>query len=377
MGVERFLRIKLLAVFVFILSLSNFAAADSNKSIKQDSSILFVDFTDYFLSVQAQDVNINDLFKEISSKTGVKIISESPLDCQITIDFKKKGFTRGMKQILSRLSPGEYRGHFKLGETFSGSIYTIQKISEKEISARQEKASDFNSQGEKLLKEGKDYQAYNYFIKALRSDPNFLPAHKNLVKIYDLWKDYEKLSERMEKVVKLESDDPQNYLLLADAYKESYHHDKALENYSKFISKSQKKVGLYKAETSLAQLNTKKNKAYYLKISETRNLIRERQFEKARETLNQALSIDPSSTKAYELLAMVNELKGVFEAAIEWRKKLEKLAPDDCKNLLFLSRDLRILSDQKAALEYLHKAKQMSETEYMKILIEKEQKLIK
>jgi len=81
---------------------------------------LFVDFNDYYLSVQTQNADINDLFKEISLKTGVRIIAESPIDCQISIDFKKKGFTRGMKLILSHLGLDEYKGKLKLGKTFCG-----------------------------------------------------------------------------------------------------------------------------------------------------------------------------------------------------------------------------------------------------------------
>jgi len=139
MSVNKILRLKFFAAFVFILILPNFAAADSKKSIRQDSDILFVDFTDH-LSVQAQDVDINELFKEISLKTCVRIIAELPIDCQISIDFKKKGFTKGMKLILFQLGPDEYKGKLQLGNTFSGSIYAIRRISEQEISVRREKA---------------------------------------------------------------------------------------------------------------------------------------------------------------------------------------------------------------------------------------------
>jgi len=121
------------------LILPNFVTGETRKSIEQDSEILFVNFTDYYLSVQAQNADINDLFKEITLKTGVRIISEPPIDYQISIDFKKKGFTRGMKLILSQLRPDEYKGKLKLGKTFAGSIYTIRRIPEQEKRARREK----------------------------------------------------------------------------------------------------------------------------------------------------------------------------------------------------------------------------------------------
>ena len=369
--------LKLLIGLISILVFPALAIADNTKSIPQDTDILCVDFTDYYFSVQAQDIDANDLFKEISLKTGVRIIAESPIDCQISIDFKKKGFTRGMKLILSQLGPDEYKGKLKLGKTFAGSIYTIRRISEHEILARREKASSFNSQGEKLLDEGKDYQAYSFFIKALRSDRNFLPAHKNLVSIYDLWEDYEKLSKRLEKVINLEPDVPQNYRLLADAYKLGYRHDKAIENYSRFITKSQKKVEVDKAKTIMAEMNTKKNRDYYQKISEAQDLMRGRQFEHAMEALSQAVDTDPSNTRAYELMAMTFEIGGDYETAIEWRKRLAGLDPDDPKNLLLLGRDFRILSRYQSASEYLKKANLLSKSEYMTMLVEKELELMK
>ena len=377
MSVDKILRIKLFAAFLFILVLPNFAAADSNKSIRQDSDILLVDFTDYYLSVQAQDIDINDLFKEISLKTGVRIIAESPIDFQISIDFKKKGFTRAMKLILSQLGPDEYKGKLKLGKTFADSVYTIRRISEKEISARREKASSFNSQGEKLLGEGKDYQAYRLFIKALRSDRNFLPAHKNIASIYELWEDYEKLSKRLEKVINLEPDNAQNYKLLADAYRLDFRYNKAMENYSKFIKKSQEKVEIGKAKTIITEMQTKKKKDYHQKISEARNLIGVKQLKDARGKLKQAVDTDPSNTRAYKLMAMTFEIGGDYEAAIEWRKRLEALAPDDPKNFFILGRDFRGLSKYKIASEYLTKAKLLAKSEYMTILVEKEMELMK
>lgn len=369
--------LKVLIGLISILIFPALVIADDTKSPQQDTDILSVDFTDYYLSVQAQNADINDLFKEISLKTGVRIIAESPIDCQISIDFKKKGFTRGMKLILSQLGPVEYKGKLKLGKTFSGSIYTIRRISEHEISARREKASSFNSQGEKLLGEGKDYQAYSFFIKALRSDRNFLPAHKNLVSIYELWENYEKMSKRLEKVINLEPDVPQNYRLLADAHRLGYRHDKAVETYNKFITKSQQKVEVGKAKTIMAQMNTSKNRDYYQKISEAMGLIKAREFKHARETLSQAVDADPSNIRAYELMAMMCEIGGDYETAIEWRKRLAGLAPDDPKNLLLLGRDFRILSRYQAASEYLTKAKLLSKSEYMTLLIEKEIDLMK
>ena len=165
--------------------------------------------------------------------------------------------------------------------------------------------------------------------------------------------------------------------MLADAYRLSYRYDKAMENYSRFITKSQKKVEVDKAKTIMAQMNTKKNIEYYRKISEARDLIRAKQFEHARETLNQAVDTDPSNTRAYELMAMVHEIGGDYETAIEWRKRLAGLAPDDPKNLLLLGRDFRILSRYKAASEYLKKAKMLSKSEYMTLLVEKELELMK
>jgi tetratricopeptide (TPR) repeat protein len=377
MSVNKILRLKLFAALLFIFILSNFAAAESGKSAEEGSEILSVDFTDYYLSVQAQDVDINDLFKEITSKTGVRIIAASPLDCRISIDFKKKGFTRGMKLILTQLSPGEHQGNFKLGKTFSDSIYTIRRTSEQELSARKEKASTFNTEGEKLLSEGKDYQAYSYFIKALRSDPDFLPAHKNLASIYKLWEDYENLSQRLERIVNLEPDNARNYRLLADAYRMDYRHDKAIENYSIFITKSDESIEVEKAKAITAQMNTNKNRDYYQKISEARGIIWAKKFEKAREILNRAVHADPSNTKAYELMAITYEIEGNFKTAVEWRKKIAALAPDDPKNLLLLGRDLRIFSKHQAASEYLTKAKLLSKSEYMTLLVEKELKLVK
>jgi len=355
-----------------LLLLSSPATADETNTTSQDTNSLSVDFTEYYLSVHAENININDLFKEISSKTGVKIIAESPIDYQVSIDFKKKGFTRGMKLILSQLEPEEYKGKLNLGKTFAGSTYKIRRISEQEIHARQKKADVLNTQGEKLLEEGKDYQAYSYFIKALRSNKGFIPAHKNLVGIYELWEDHEKLSKRLEKVIKLEPDDVQNYRLLADAYRRSYRYDKAAENYNKFITRSRKKADIDSAKDIMARMDTKKQKDSHQKISEARNLIRERQLDKASRTLNEAVNIDPTNTVAYELLAMTCEIRGDYETAIKWRKKLAELVPNDPKNFLLLGRDLKILTKNQAALESLTKAKMLSKSEYMKLLVEKE-----
>ena len=104
--------------FISILILPVFSIAYDTKNFWRDTDTMAVDFTDYYLSVQTQNAEINDLFKEISLKTGVKIIFDSPIDSQISVNFKKKGFNRGMKLILSQLEPDEYKGDLRLGKTF-------------------------------------------------------------------------------------------------------------------------------------------------------------------------------------------------------------------------------------------------------------------
>ncbi len=384
MSVNKIIRLKLFAAFLFSLILfilPNVAATDSRKSVKQDSDILTVDFTDYYLSVQAHNADINDLFKEITLKTGVRIITESPIDYQISINFNRKGFTRGMRLILSSLKNGNYEGNFHLGKTFTDSIYKIRKISKAEIQARKEmhqhKAEFHNLKGKELLKKGKDYQAYKKFIAALRADPDYLPSHKDLINIFQLWEDDEKLIDRIKRVINLEPDNAYNHLLLAEAYRRQYFHEKALENYSKFLDKNQKMEDVERVKEIIAWMNTKANIEYFRLISESRDLISDEQFERAKNLLNQAINFDPSRQKAYELIALVYNLQHNYQDGVKWRKKLADIAPNNTKNLLFLIRDLRILSDHEAASGYLQKAKQLSKTEYMRMLIEKEQKFLR
>lgn len=368
----RIIKISKLVLVVIVFFLFSILAPKKVSCQMNDS--LFVEFKDYYLSVKAQNKDINDVFKEISAKTGVKIFSDSRIESSISIDFKKKGFTRGMKLILNQLGPDEYKGKLNLGKTFSGSIYKIRRVTEKEIREKERKAESLNAQGEKLLKEGKDYQAFHLFIKALISDKNYLPAHKNLVRVYDLWEDHEKLIERLGNVIDLDSDDAENYRMLADAYRKTYRHEKAMENYAKFIAKRSKKEEIAKAKAIMVQMNTRKTKQYFEKVSKARDLIGKGKINDAMAALNQAIDIDPSITGAYEYMAMLHEMGRDYETAIEWRKKLLDMTPDVPKNLLFLGRDLRMLSNNQAALEYLTRAGNVSKSEYMDMLIAKELK---
>ena len=104
--------------WVSILSLPVFAIAYDTKNFWRDTGTMNVDFTDYSLSVQTQNVELNDLLKEISSKAGVKIIFDSPTESQISVDFKKKEFTQGLKLILSQLGHEEFKGKLRLTKTF-------------------------------------------------------------------------------------------------------------------------------------------------------------------------------------------------------------------------------------------------------------------
>ena len=105
--------------------------------------------------------------------------------------------------------------------------------------------------------------------------------------------------------------------------------EKAIENYEKFISRSKKRIEVDKTKDIMAQMNTEGRITFYQKMSEARNQIETKQLENAEETLNQAVDMDPTNAKVYELLARLQEISGDHEKAIEWRKRLLELAPED------------------------------------------------
>ena len=370
-----------LVIFQLSIAVSSVATPDTTELIAEDEVILEVDFTDYFLSVKTYNAKMSDLLKEIATQTGVRIVVDSPIEDRVSINFERKGFSRGMRFILSSLKNGNYEGDFHLGKTFADSIYKIREISKDEIGARrdmlQQKAVFFYIKGDELLKEGKDYQAYQKFIASLRADSEYLPSHKKLVSIFQLWQDDEKLIARIEKVINLEPDNAYNYLWLADACRREYLYGKATENYSKFLDKSPNNENAERIKEIIVQMNSKESLEYLALISESKDFIRDKQIEQAKKILNQAIRLDSSKEKAYELMALVYELQHNYQDAVKWRTRFAEISPNNIKNLLFMSRDLRFLSDLQAALKYLQKAKQLSMTEYMTELIEKEQELMK
>ena len=89
MSTARNTGLKLFAGSLLLLALSSSGAADSVKSTAQNGGTLFVDFADNRLTVHAQNVDANDLFSEITSKTGLEIVTQSPIDGQISVAFRK------------------------------------------------------------------------------------------------------------------------------------------------------------------------------------------------------------------------------------------------------------------------------------------------
>ncbi len=190
-----------------------------------------VDFTDYYFSVDAQNAELVDLFEEVTSKTGVKIEGDIPQDYIISVYFNRKGFTRGMKEILAKIKPGEYEGDFQLGRIFSESTYFIRKKSSASIEIESDIAVSYNEEGEKLLSENKINEAYSLFIKSLISNPRYLPAHKNIAIVNERQERYSYMIKRVQKIIVLEPSNPENYKILADAYNMDCQYGNSLKNY--------------------------------------------------------------------------------------------------------------------------------------------------
>jgi hypothetical protein len=191
-----------------------------------------VDFTDYYFSVDAYNANLTELFEEITLKTGVEIKGNIPQDYTISIKFDKKGFTRGMNEIVDKIKPGEYEGDFQLGQIFSESIYYIRKRPRESLQQKTDSAEYYNLKGERLLAENKLDEAHHSFISALISDPRYLPAHKNLILVYGKQeKYYGMIEKKAQEIISLEPSNAENYKILADAYRLNCQYGNSLKNY--------------------------------------------------------------------------------------------------------------------------------------------------
>jgi len=226
--------------------------------LQQDSKkeSINVDFTDYYFSVDAQNANLADLFDEITSKTGVKIAGDIPQDYIISVYFDRKGFTRGMNEIVAKIKPGVYEGNFQLGMVFSESTYYVRKKSSTSIETENALAVSYNEEGEELLSENKIDEAYSFFIKSLISNPRYLPAHKNLVTVYEQQEIYSRMIERAQKIIVLEPSNPENYGTLADAYRLDCQYGNSLKNYVIFLEMTKDKKLVEKINSEIENIKS-------------------------------------------------------------------------------------------------------------------------
>ena len=83
-------------------------------------------------------------------------------------------------------------------------------------------------------------------------------------------------------------------------------------------------------------------------------------------SLTQLIASDPKFFEAQGLLVEIYEYQKNYPAAIELRKKIEKLDPYNQQNLLSLGEDLKAFGDVKGAMELISQIKSFASntTEY-------------
>jgi tetratricopeptide (TPR) repeat protein len=334
------------------------------------SGELHVDFTDGYLAVRAADADSGALFAAIAEKTGVRIVTDAPVQGRISIDFERKGFTRGMRMLVARLSPGEYEGEFTLARTFAESTYTIRKADPAAGVAKRENAGRLVAEGEALLRQGNDYEASHLFIQALADDPACLPAHRSLAEIYRRWGDWTRLIHRLEKMVKLQPDDPGLYRQLGDACRLDGRYETAVGHYGRFVGMSDNAGEIARVNGIMAELRAPEGAAFSRAISGARGLMQARDYRGAAGALKEAMRLDPRHMKPRELLAVLYEGGGEIAEAIPVRAEIARLDPENTQNLYFLGLDYCGVSDYEEGAKRLKEARDRSPNGYVRSTID-------
>lgn len=301
---------------------------------------------------------------------GVNVILDTPIERTITVDFEKKGFTRGMRLVLDALGASEFTGQFELGERFTGSTYRIHKLSAQELDAKRSRAVELNARGEALLDEGKDYQAMGLFGAAIREDPEMSLPYKNAAQVFEIWGDHAKRAEALEKVVEAEPEKPENYRLLGDAYWGDFRYEEAAAAYGKALESVTTAPGARAASPLNARINAATKLEPYQTISRARELLAERRIPEAVTVLDDAIdSIEPHP-ELYVFVARAYEMAGNYEQAISWRKRYAEQFPEDVPNLFALVRELQMMSRHQESAAYLSDAQEFIRSEFLSKVLE-------
>lgn len=178
--------------------------------------------------------------------------------------------------------------------------------------SRSEEASERNSQGAKLIEQGKADEAIAEFRKAVSLDPNHTTARLNLAYTYDRQGRSEEAMSEYQKVVEL---DPKSHF--AHNNLGVLHDKKGL--YDEAIGQFEKALQIDPSNTTAQKNleNAKKNKA----------VVQER--EKKIAQAHKEVEAQPHSADASYKLARLYAFYGKKEQAMEWLHKALKLGFND------------------------------------------------
>ncbi|MFA4015301.1 MAG: hypothetical protein RUDDFDWM_000381 [Candidatus Fervidibacterota bacterium] len=165
---------------------------------------------------------------------AVKLGESSPdVSYALGLAYEQKGKIAEAETAYKRateLNPQFWDAHVALGE-----LYERQKAFDKALNsyllaaALKPQPSLFNNIGSLYFHQGKYNEAIQYFSKALKEDPNFVIARRNLAIAYREIKEYEKAASELREILKLQPENIGVKIELADVLIELKRYDEAME----------------------------------------------------------------------------------------------------------------------------------------------------
>lgn len=201
----------------------------------------------------------------------------------------------------------------------------------------------------------------------------------------------EKLSENIERIVELEPDVANNWLLYAAVKSQQGDVEKAKEGYKKAVKIDPKNIEAYYQLALLTTSNTQESLSYFNKILEIDPSLAgdvyyniavlyslKKETKKVMEYIEKAIKADPKSLKPYYFMALYWEENGDFKKVVDAYKKIVELEPQNTEALNRLGELYISTGDINTAEHYFKKTLQANPYDrkalWLLSLIEEERK---
>lgn len=170
-------------------------------------------------------------------------------------------------------------------------------------------ANEWNSEGYQLMMDGKYTQAKALFWKAIQKDPKVIYYYENLANACTESNDQQGLMKCYETAKKNLSTEPDIFYYSGDVLQNAQQYSEAIADYTQAIALAQNK------STDLLPL-------YY--FNRGNSWLKLRDYQKAKNDYDQALTLHPYHQASYANRAMANyNLKNRESACTDWQKAFE------------------------------------------------------